>query len=96
MIEMEQNFAANTFSVSEESGDDDNEDSRDVYEALQELYGQLLDELRVHISTKPTPETGEKIQLQQLQETLWKKKKLAADAWAKETVPLRFLWGQQN
>ncbi|RVW15514.1 hypothetical protein CK203_077666 [Vitis vinifera] len=28
MIEMEQNFAANTFSVSEESGDDDNEDSR--------------------------------------------------------------------
>ena len=35
MIEMEQDFAANTFSVSEKSGDDDNEDSRDVYEALQ-------------------------------------------------------------
>ncbi|KAL6340583.1 hypothetical protein AAG906_010491 [Vitis piasezkii] len=35
-------------------------ESRDVYEALQELYGQLLDELRVHISTKPTPEAGEK------------------------------------
>ncbi|CBI37806.3 unnamed protein product, partial [Vitis vinifera] len=34
--------------------------SRDVYEALQELYGQLLDESRVHRSTKPTPETGEK------------------------------------
>ncbi|RVW96725.1 Transcriptional elongation regulator MINIYO [Vitis vinifera] len=36
------------------------EKSRDVYEALQELYGQLLDESRVHRSTKPMPETGEK------------------------------------
>ena len=38
------------------------EKSRDVYEALQELYGRLLDESRVHKSTKPIlpPETGKK------------------------------------
>ena len=38
------------------------EKSRDVYEALQELYGQLLDESMVHKNTKPIlpPETGKK------------------------------------
>ena len=49
-------------------------ESRDVYEALQEQYGQLLDELRVHKSTKPTPELERKFSYSNFKKHCGKKK----------------------